>query len=207
MTAAWLAGLIAGLGVALPLGPIGTYLVGLGARERFRTAAAAALGVATIDGLFAALAALAGGRIQVQARPDANPLTYVSAGALVALALRTLLHAVRRYRTPAGISDVGRVRPLRAYVGLAALTAVNPATLLYFSALVLGDSEGTVGRGGATGVLFAFGVLVASSCWQLVLAGSGALLGRVVAGRRGRLLSALASSAIMLVMAGRLLIG
>jgi arginine exporter protein ArgO len=84
---------------------------------------------------------------------------------------------------------------------------VNPATLLYFSALVLGDSEGTVGRGGATGVLFAFGVLVASSCWQLVLAGSGALLGRVVAGRRGRLLSALASSAIMLVMAGRLLIG
>lgn len=39
VTGPLVAGVVAGYGVALPVGAVATYLVGLGARERFRTAA------------------------------------------------------------------------------------------------------------------------------------------------------------------------
>ena len=43
------AGALAGLAVAMPVGPVAVYLLGLGARTPWPTAAAAALGVATVD--------------------------------------------------------------------------------------------------------------------------------------------------------------
>ena len=54
------AGLLAGWGVAIPLGAIGVMVVDLGMRGGFRPAAAAAAGVATADLLYAAVAAAAG---------------------------------------------------------------------------------------------------------------------------------------------------
>jgi len=43
----------------------------------------------------------------------------------------------------------------------------------------------------------------ASASWQLLLAGGGALLGRTLTGRRGQLGTALASSAVIAVLAAR----
>ena len=54
------AGAVAGLAVAMPVGAIGAYLLGLAARERFAVAAAAALGVASVDGAYALVASLGG---------------------------------------------------------------------------------------------------------------------------------------------------
>ena len=53
-------GAVAGLAVAMPVGAIGAYLLGLAARERFAVAAAAALGVASVDGAYALVASLGG---------------------------------------------------------------------------------------------------------------------------------------------------
>ena len=58
--AAVVAGLLAGYGIAMPVGPVGTYLVGLTARSSLRVGACAALGVASADGLYALMAAVAG---------------------------------------------------------------------------------------------------------------------------------------------------
>src|SRR5215217_4126030 len=55
-----LSGLVAGWGVAIPLGAIGVLLVDLGMRAGLRRAASAAAGVAAADFLYAALAASAG---------------------------------------------------------------------------------------------------------------------------------------------------
>lgn len=60
MTAALLSGLLAGYGIAVPVGAVGTYLVSLSARTPLRTGVSAALGVASADGLYA-LAAVLGG--------------------------------------------------------------------------------------------------------------------------------------------------
>src|SRR5215213_1995184 len=57
------AGLLAGWGVAIPLGAIGVMVVDLGMRSGLRPAAAAAAGVATADFLYAALAAAAGAAV------------------------------------------------------------------------------------------------------------------------------------------------
>ncbi|HET6209056.1 MAG TPA: LysE family transporter [Jatrophihabitans sp.] len=201
-----LAGLVAGYGVALPLGAIGSYLIGLGARQRFGIAAAAALGVASTDGIFAVLATVGGVGLAGLLRPVTTPLSYLAAAVLVLLAARTIARAVRPVGSAAG--PVGaRLSPLRSYLGLLALTAVNPATLIYFIAIVLGgQARGGAGTLGAA-VLFPVGVFLASASWQLVLAGSGALLGHTLRGPAGQRVVAAASGAIMLGLAGSLLFG
>jgi arginine exporter protein ArgO len=85
--------------------------------------------------------------------------------------------------------------PRRAYLGVLGLTLLNPATIVYFAALVLGRG----GTGG--GVWFVAGAFLASASWQLLIAGGGALVGRLLTGERGRLITALISSAVIAVLA------
>jgi threonine/homoserine/homoserine lactone efflux protein len=61
-------------------------------------------------------------------------------------------------------------------------------------------------RWGSAVVLVVLAVLAASASWQLALAGGGAFLGRVLTGSRGRLITALASSAVIGVLAVHLLL-
>ena len=86
------------------------------------------------------------------------------------------------------------------------MTAVNPATLLTFAAVVVARG-GSAGEGWAPAVLFAAGAAVASACWQLLLVAGGSLLGRLLTGRRGQLLTGLASGAVVLALAAALLAG
>jgi arginine exporter protein ArgO len=80
------------------------------------------------------------------------------------------------------------------------LTLLNPATIIYFGALVLGrqaaDELTAAGE-----VVFVLAAFAASASWQLVLAGSGSLVGRVLTGPRGRLGTALTSSIVIVVLA------
>ncbi|POX41247.1 lysine transporter LysE, partial [Streptomyces sp. Ru72] len=69
MTAALVAGLVAGYGIAVPVGAVGTYLVSLTARTSLRTGACAALGVATADGLYALVATAGGSALAASLQP------------------------------------------------------------------------------------------------------------------------------------------
>lgn len=202
------AGVLAGLAVAMPIGAIGTYLVGLAARERFAVAAAAALGIASVDGGYAIVASVGGAGLQTLVQRIAGVLTVLAAVVLVLVAARTLLVAGRRYRRgdADGISGPGRLTPVRAYATLVAMTAVNPATVITFAAVVLGRSAGDGSFGGATVALFAVGAFGASAAWQLLLAGGGSLLGRLLTGRRGQLAISTCSAVIMLGLAVAVLV-
>jgi arginine exporter protein ArgO len=70
---------------------------------------------------------------------------------------------------------------------------------------VLGGSAGAAAAPLERGV-FVLAAFAASASWQLLLAGGGALLGRVLTGRRGRLVTALVSSAVILALAVRMLV-
>lgn len=205
MISAFTAGIVAGYGVALPIGAVATYLIGLGARAGLTVAAAAALGVATTDGVYAALASLGGAGLRGPLNAASTPLTYLSAAVLIALAVHTLISALRR-RAGSAIAAESDLSAGRAYLGLAAVTALNPATIVYFIALVVGGRAQLAGSSAATGIVFSVGVLAASASWQLLLAAGGTALGRVFAGRRGQLTLAVLSSAIMLALAVRLLL-
>lgn len=203
MTAAVVAGLLAGYGIAIPVGAVSAYLVSLTARTGIRAGIGAALGVATADGLYALIAMIGGAAAARLLEPVMLPLRWVSALVLVALALRTGVTAVRRYR--AGSRDEIEARaigPLRAYLGLLGMTALNPLTVVYFTALVLGGSAAVTTDRWEQAV-FVLAAFVASASWQVLLACGGALLGKVLTGSRGRLVTATASSALVIVLAIR----
>ncbi|MFJ5775509.1 LysE family transporter [Streptomyces sp. NPDC093094] len=201
------AGLVAGYGIAVPVGAVGTYLVSLTARSTLRTGTAAALGVASADGLYALLAALGGSALAAALRPALTPLRWASVLVLLALAAVGAAGAVRRYRGHrlATRSDPPPPGPARAYLGLLGITLLNPTTVIYFAALVLG-AGGAREAGAAAQAVFVLAAFAASASWQLLLAGGGALLGRALTGHRGRLVTALVSSAVMAALAVRMVL-
>ena len=208
MTAALVAGLVAGYGIAMPVGAIGAYLVALTARTSLRIGACAALGVATADGLYALLATFCGSVLARAIKPIAGPLQWASALVLLTLSVQVCVTAIRRHRAPGTIATVDTAAhgPARTYLKLLALTVANPLTVVYFTALVLGrEGSGSASSAPGRQSVFVVAAFAASASWQLLLAGSGALLGRALTGRRGRLATALASSALIATLAVRLM--
>ncbi|MFF5391238.1 LysE family transporter [Streptomyces sp. NPDC013012] len=192
------AGLLAGYGIAIPVGAVGAHLVAVAARSPWRTGAGAALGIATADGLYALLAVLGGAALVPLLAPVATPLRLGSALVLVALAAHSAGRAVRAYRGGTAPGQEFPPAPRRAFLAFLGITVLNPLTVLYFTALVLGGRPATGPAGATAFVLAAF---AASASWQLLLAGTGTLLGRTVTGPRGRLATALASSALIVALA------
>ncbi|MFC8914411.1 LysE family transporter [Streptomyces sp. NPDC057116] len=207
MIAALVAGALAGYGIAVPVGAVGAYLVALTARTSLRVGACAALGVATADGLYALVAAVGGSALGPLVEPVVVPLRWASAVVLVVLAVRSGVVAVRQYRrrNTATREDEAPVGLLRAYVALLGVTVLNPMTVIYFAALVIAG-QGARDPGALEQGVFVLAAFLASASWQLLLACGGALLGRVLTGGRGRLVTALASSALITALAGHLLL-
>ncbi|ELP66827.1 LysE/ArgO family amino acid transporter [Streptomyces turgidiscabies] len=207
MTAALVAGLLAGYGIAVPVGAVTTYLVSLTARTSLRTGVCAALGVATADGLYALLAAIGGTALAGALQPVLVPLRWASAVVLAALAVRGGLGALRQYR--AGVlstrADSTPPSPARAFLMLVGITLLNPTTVIYFAALVLGSRASDAVSAWEQGV-FVLAAFLASASWQVLIASGGALLGRALTGRRGRLVTALVSSAVIMALAVRMVV-
>ncbi|MGX1273817.1 LysE family transporter [Streptomyces phaeoluteigriseus] len=205
MTAALVAGLVAGYGIAVPVGAVGTYLVSLTARTSLRTGVCAALGVAAADGVYALLATVGGSAVAAELHPVLGPLRWASALVLLTLAVWGAASAVRRYRAHRLTTRAAPPppSPARAFLSLLGLTLLNPATVVYFAALVLGTGTADAVRPVEQGV-FVLAAFAASASWQVLLAGSGALLGRALTGHRGRLVTALVSSGVMTVLAVRM---
>jgi arginine exporter protein ArgO len=195
MSAPFLAGVAAGYGIAVPVGAIGVLIAGISARTSLRVGAAAGLGAATADGVYALVAVVGGAAITGLVAPIATPLRWAAAGVLLLLAAGTARGAVKK--------PVEReTRPVsagRAYAAILGLTLLNPATVIYFAALVLGRG----GSGG--GAWFVIGAFLASASWQLLIAGGGSLVGRLLTGERGRMITALISSGVITILAIRLL--
>ncbi|MBQ1066317.1 LysE family transporter [Micromonospora sp. D75] len=216
MTGAFLAGLVAGYGVAIPVGAIAILILGLSARTSFRVGSAAALGVATADGMYAAVAALGGAAVASGLAPFAGPLRLIAAGVLLVLACLTAWRAMRppaptqEPNSPAPAQEPsprgGLDTPVRAFAAVLALTLLNPATVVYFVALVLGRGD-VLGSSPVGAAAFTAGVFLASASWQLLIAGGGSLIGRALTGPRGRRVTALLSSAIIAALAVATVLG
>ncbi|MGC0379277.1 LysE family transporter [Streptomyces sp. SAI-229] len=204
MTAALLAGLLAGYGIAVPVGAVGAYLVSLTARTTLRTGICAALGVATADGLYALAATLGGPALASVLRPVLGPMRWVCVVVLLALAVWGAAGAVRRYRGRRLTARPAAAPPdaARAFLSLLGITLLNPTTVIYFAALVLGSRSGAAAGPVEQGV-FVAAAFAASASWQVLLVGGGALLGRALTGHRGRLVTALVASGVMAALALR----
>jgi arginine exporter protein ArgO len=167
------AGAIAGYGIAIPVGPVAVLIIELGVRRGLRLAASAGLGAATADGLYALLAVLAGARIAELLGPVTPALQVVAAVVLFAIAIRGVYRALDHARI--GIPGNAELpsQPARMYFRFLAITLLNPTTILYFAALILGRPQ--LGETPAERAAFIAGAALASTSWQLLLAFLGAL--------------------------------
>src|SRR5215469_5465604 len=161
MDAAAISGMLAGYGIAMPVGAIAIFLIRLGATACLCIGAAAGLGAASVDGGYA-LATQVGGRgFARQVHAVAAQLHWTAGVLLAVVAAWLAVAAVRRYRASHAIPGVTmRLRtPRRAYVTLAAITLLNPLTAIYWAALVLGRQATAIGLSPAQAGVFVLAVL------------------------------------------------
>jgi arginine exporter protein ArgO len=195
-------GALAGFGIAIPVGPIAVLIVDTGARRGFASAFAAGLGAATADLTYAAVAAVAGIAASRALASVDDPLHASSVVALLGIvAFRTF----RLFR-PAGAAarkgpNGGRFRTYLAFLGL---TLLNPVTVTYFAALILGLQVSAATE--PTGKLqFVSGAFLASASWQTGLAAVGAFL-HARLGDRARTATGLLGNLVILAFAVRLML-
>jgi threonine/homoserine/homoserine lactone efflux protein len=172
----FIAGAIAGYGIAIPVGPVAVLIIELGVRRGLRTATAAGLGAASADALYALLAVVAGASIAAILEPVAPALKVLAVIVLVGIALRGLYLALYHARIGIPGDAVLPAQASRTYVRFLVITLLNPTTILYFGALILGRPE--LGDGPAERGAFIVGAALASTSWQLLLAVLGALAHR-----------------------------
>ncbi|MGA4843706.1 lysine transporter LysE [Streptomyces sp. G45] len=150
---------------------------------------------------------LAGYGIAMPVEPVAAYLLALTArtswrtGACAALGVATAdglyaLVAVAASATAASVITPlkGPLRWVRAGVLVALAVRAATTAVRHYRA----PEAATPGDGGATVIPFAaLAALAASASWQFPIAGGGALLGRALTGARGRIATALASSAVI----------
>lgn len=191
-----LSGLVTGWAIAIPIGAVGAFLVTLSSRTSFRVGAAGALGIATVDGGYAALAVVAGAAVAAVLEPVTDALTIASGIVLLVIAALTAAHAIG---TAGKVREVRPMSAAAAYLLFLGITAVNPTTVVYFAAVVLGNQH--LVSSATEGVVFVTAAFLASASWQLVLAGGGAALGRVATGHRAHLVTGLVSAVVIALLA------
>jgi len=202
METALIAGLVAGYGIAIPVGAIGVLIIDAGIRHGFRTAFAAGAGAAVADVTYAAIAALFGAALASVLAPVAIPLRVASVALLVAIAVRGLLALSRDARAePTAVADPpGAFRTFTLFLGL---TLLNPMTVVYFAALILGLSS--TGTGPLEKLAFVVGAGLASLSWQTLLAYAGSRLHHRLS-TRARLLTGLLGNLVVLFLAATIAI-
>ena len=200
----FLQGILAGYGIAVPVGAIAILIIESGLRLGFWAGFAAGAGAATADVLYALLAAAAGQALAGLLEPYAAPLRLLSAAALIVLG-GWGLWSLRQTRTPqaAGASQPLEQGAGKIYARFVGLTLLNPLTIVYFSALILGGSSGQAAWGSRA--VFVLGAGLASLSWQSLLAGLGAWGHRRLPARARRL-AGLAGNLIVLGLGVRLLV-
>ena len=166
-SAALLAGLAAGLAIAMQVGAVSLLLVETSVVGGPRVGVAAGMGVATVALAFAAVAAAAGGAAGALLASHEAEIRLVAAFALAAIAVHGLIALQTRGDAVAPpAADPARGRTAAAhYARFLAITAANPLTIASFAAVAASLSL----PGLAAGAAFAAGVGIASAGWHLVL--------------------------------------
>ncbi len=160
-TAALLAGLVAGIAIAMQVGAVSLLLIEASVVAGPRVGVAAGMGVATADLGYAAVAAAAGGAAGAALSTHESEIKIFAALVLAAIAVHGLLRL--RTELPAPVAETGAAGS--HYLRFLAITGANPLTIASFAAVAAALSL----DGPGAAVAFALGVGAASAAWHLVL--------------------------------------
>jgi threonine/homoserine/homoserine lactone efflux protein len=175
-----LEGLAAGYGIAIPVGAVAILIVNTALGSGFRLGFMAGAGAATADLIYAAVAVLAGSGLANALAPMALPVRIIGGAALMALAFWGLWQGRRAPAARPADDPPGRAGPV--YLRFVGLTLLNPLTIVYFAAYILGRQP-AVQAAWAPAAAFVLGAGLASLSWQTLLAALGGFARRSITPR------------------------
>lgn len=180
MSGALLAGIFAGYAIAVPVGVIAVLIIETGMAGGLRRGLAAGAGAATVDLCYCAGALVMGGLLSQALTLVLVPLQVLSGGVLIAIGVRGLAALWMHRGVPTANLNDPRVRGTarQLYLRFIVLTALNPATVLYFLALAVGLPG--LGSDPLQAAAFTLGAAGASLSWQLLLGTIGSAAGRLL---------------------------
>lgn len=158
-----LKGVLIGLAVAAPVGPIGMLCIQRTLAGGARLGFASGLGAAAADALYAAVAALGIGAVMRILETEARAIRVGGGIVLLILALQTLRRAGD---APAARAAHGAAGLATAFASVAVLTLANPATILSFVAIFAGIGDVAARHP----LALVAGVFLGSAGWWLFLA-------------------------------------
>jgi threonine/homoserine/homoserine lactone efflux protein len=204
MDAFW-EGVLAGYGIAIPVGAIAILIVDMGLRRGFPPAFMAGAGAATADFVYALLAVIAGAALAAALAPYAAVLQIASAIVLLTLGAYGLRQAWQIKSEQSTETAVEENRSLWGiYLRFLGLTLLNPLTIAYFGALILGRDAGATIEP-LDRLLFVLGAALASLSWQTLLASLGSLANQRLSPRFQRATS-IAGNFIVIVLGLRIIL-
>ncbi|MDR3686128.1 MAG: LysE family transporter [Coriobacteriia bacterium] len=173
---------VLGVFVAAPVGAMGMLCIQRTLERGWRAGMTTGLGIATADGIYAALAAFGVAAVASVLVAWQTPLRLVGGGVLVYLGIRSILAkpAACDFAEQPGAASVGQ--HAATYASAVGLTLTNPMTIMAFGAVFA--SAGLVAQPGmASAAVATAGIASGSLSWWLVLA-TGVTLARAKAGSR-----------------------
>jgi len=189
------AGFAAGLAIAMPLGAIAVLILRESMVRGVWFGLAAGAGCATVDLIYCGLAVALGASLAGAIAPALPALAAISGAVIIAIGAWQLRTAITTQAAPQDNGDVVAGSRLRVYLRFVGLTALNPATIVYFLALSAVVATVTTSAWGP--VVFIGATFIASLLWQSTLAVIGAVIGAAVSARTTRVLGIVASCAII----------
>ena len=161
-------GVLLGLAIAAPLGPIGMLCINRTLERGFLAGVAGGLGTALADGLYALMAAMGFSVFAVLLDSVTIPLALFGGLFLIWLGWKSFTPKPPAMAATAGARDL-----IGTTVATFALTMTNPATILSFAAIFAG--LGLAEADGAGKFLVVAGVFAGSMLWWAILSGGVAL--------------------------------
>lgn len=197
MSSPLLLGVLAGLAVAVPVGPVGVLLLRTGVVDGLRVAVGAAFGVATVDLAYAVVAVAVGTPVSRALGEHATLVRGIGAAVLVVVGAVGLVASARAaHRPPSDLPAGDRLSPVGAYARFVGLTVINPSTAVTFTTVAVGLALGVSGT--ASVAAFVVGAGVASLAWQLLLAVASGVVGHRLPTRARVVASVVGAGAVVL---------
>lgn len=170
---------MAGLALAIPLGPMAILLITTTIQKGRRTGFFGALAMASVDFGYA-LVVFALGSLVVSSLSDwLLPLRVAGSALLIFVAVRIALNARKPVAEVNAVAQGKTKTAILTYATFFGLTVINPATAFYFVGIT--PSVSALSSNAPSGLLtFGLGVFIGSVIWQMGLVFASHLMTRVM---------------------------
>ena len=168
-------GFMAGLALAIPVGPMAIMLINTTISRGLRHGVVGALGMATVDGAYALAVFVIGGIIATALTSLKLVFGLVGAAILLVLGIQTAYKNLKLLRTKESLTgktmDSGSIG--KTFGIFVAATAVNAPTALYFLAIAPNVANMGYSLSSTNVAIFVVSVFVGSLIWQEALVFTG----------------------------------